>query len=670
MSSRSRRPRRTSILAVVAATTAMGLTLPAAADNDGSPWSQHRGDADNRQQGVASGPEDPGLKWLVDLADVETDDAPEGYSIGNAFERFGDLNRPIVAPDGTLIMRASNVAVDGRDGGNELVGLDPDDGSVAWTIPFAAPNCGQAIDTQNRLWSGLRGGEIAAFDPATGEEIEDTRFEPANACNDESLHLGGDDEHLLLFRGHPSQPYIDAFDISGASPQAAWRLELHGEGAPFDRMLNRAAQNRHGLIAGDAAYVVGYSDPESEDGDATVELLEIALEDGEIRERVELPTFDGPASGISVVTPVRVGEALVLGVRIGAGSDGDGYLVAYDLEDGLSELWRQRSQDTTGQSQLGASGPSAVAVGDGVVHANAGNGTTTAYRLSDGQPQWSVDVAEAGGGISYRAVTDVQGRLFTHTVASSGIDGHAVTAISPTGTIEWQVTRAVIQQEANYVDSRLANGSLYMGPIDADGTLYVFRDTVVFALDDSGGLASCELPFDDVDPESNVHAGNICRLVQAGITAGIDENNYGPRQRVTRQQMATFLARALDLPTRDGTEFEDVNPNSVHAPNIYAIKDAGITAGVTATRFDPTGRLTRDQMATFLARAAELDPVDGEGFVDVSDDNVHRGSIYAVRDADITQGITSNQFGPTREVRRDQMASFLMRLVDYLEEQG
>jgi hypothetical protein len=280
-----------------------------------------------------------------------------------------------------------------------------------------------------------------------------------------------------------------------------------------------------------------------------------------------------------------------------------------------------------------------------------------------------VDVIERGGGMAYTAATDVQGRLVTLTSVAAGNDGRAVTVVDADGTIEWQATRAAIRQEADLTDEELSTGgSMNLGPIDADGTVYLHRGETVAAIDDSGGLGVCELPFEDVDAELNVHAGNICRLVEAEITAGLTESTYGPGEPVSRQQMATFLTRALELPTRGGSQFPDVNPDSVHAPNINAIYDAGITQGQTDGTFDPTGELDRQQMATFLARAAGLDGVDGDGFDDVSEDNVHGENIYAVRDSGITQGVSSSRFAPERTVARDQMASFLMRMVDFLDE--
>ncbi|MXZ99458.1 MAG: S-layer homology domain-containing protein [Acidimicrobiaceae bacterium] len=73
--------------------------------------------------------------------------------------------------------------------------------------------------------------------------------------------------------------------------------------------------------------------------------------------------------------------------------------------------------------------------------------------------------------------------------------------------------------------------------------------------------------------------------------------------------MATLLARALDLPVPEGLAgFADVDAAGVHAPGIEALFAAGITTGCAAApaRFCPQGLVTRAEMATLLARALDL----------------------------------------------------------------
>jgi hypothetical protein len=69
--------------------------------------------------------------------------------------------------------------------------------------------------------------------------------------------------------------------------------------------------------------------------------------------------------------------------------------------------------------------------------------------------------------------------------------------------------------------------------------------------------------------------------------------------------MASFLDRALDL--ADGPpRFTDVPVDGVHTPAINAIAAAEITSGCVPQRYCPQDFVTRGQMASFLARALQL----------------------------------------------------------------
>ncbi len=66
--------------------------------------------------------------------------------------------------------------------------------------------------------------------------------------------------------------------------------------------------------------------------------------------------------------------------------------------------------------------------------------------------------------------------------------------------------------------------------------------------------------------------------------------------------MASFLAKALDLPASDTDTFTDDDGLS-HEPNIERIAAAELTNGCTADRYCPSDSVTRGQMAAFLHRA-------------------------------------------------------------------
>ncbi|TVR38374.1 MAG: BspA family leucine-rich repeat surface protein, partial [Nitriliruptor sp.] len=171
--------------------------------------------------------------------------------------------------------------------------------------------------------------------------------------------------------------------------------------------------------------------------------------------------------------------------------------------------------------------------------------------------------------------------------------------------------------------------------------------------------------FVDVDGDS-VHAQSIERLVAAGITQGCGEDQFCPAESVTRQQMASFLTRALDLDVPDEPiEFDDVSQDSTHYDAIQALAAAGITLGCGEGVFCPADPVSREQMASFLTRALDLDvPDEPIEFDDVSQDSTHYDAIQALAAAGITLGCGDGVFCPGDDVRRDQMASFLVRALD------
>lgn len=96
----------------------------------------------------------------------------------------------------------------------------------------------------------------------------------------------------------------------------------------------------------------------------------------------------------------------------------------------------------------------------------------------------------------------------------------------------------------------------------------------------------------------------INALAAAGITGGCGDGSFCPRETVTRGQMAGFLARAFDLPA--GTDRFTDDDGSFFEDEINAIAAAGITLGCGSGSFCPHLDVTRDQMASFLGRAMGL----------------------------------------------------------------
>jgi hypothetical protein len=163
------------------------------------------------------------------------------------------------------------------------------------------------------------------------------------------------------------------------------------------------------------------------------------------------------------------------------------------------------------------------------------------------------------------------------------------------------------------------------------------------------------------DIEGRVHEQAIRAIAEAGITGGYRDGTFRPAADVTRGQMATFLSRALDLEGAAGDRmgFSDTDGHP-HAEGISAVAVAGITEGYDDGTFRPNVSVSREQLATFLARALELES-DGEVSFSDTVDSAHLAGIAAVAAAGITEGYPDGTFRPADVVSREQMASFLQR---------
>lgn len=148
-----------------------------------------------------------------------------------------------------------------------------------------------------------------------------------------------------------------------------------------------------------------------------------------------------------------------------------------------------------------------------------------------------------------------------------------------------------------------------------------------------------------------------------------DNDRYCPSDPVTRGQMAAFLVRALDLGASsedhfgddEGSVFED-DINALAAAGVTR----GCNPPDN-DMFCPDDNVTRAQMAAFLVRGfGYTDPGEGDLFVD-DDGLVFEGDIDRLGTAGVTRGCNppeNDRFCPHDLVLRDQMASFLGRAMN------
>jgi hypothetical protein len=175
----------------------------------------------------------------------------------------------------------------------------------------------------------------------------------------------------------------------------------------------------------------------------------------------------------------------------------------------------------------------------------------------------------------------------------------------------------------------------------------------------SGGAAGPALRFSDIG--SSPFIADILWIAEAGITNGCGNGQYCPSATVTRDQMASFIARGLGLPAATADYFPD--DAGIFEADINRLAQAGITNGCGNGLYCPGQAVTRDQMASFIARALSLPAATTDYFSDDAG-SIHEANINRLAAAGISNGCAGGVYCPLDPVTREQMAAFLHRALD------
>ncbi len=114
--------------------------------------------------------------------------------------------------------------------------------------------------------------------------------------------------------------------------------------------------------------------------------------------------------------------------------------------------------------------------------------------------------------------------------------------------------------------------------------------------------------------------------------------------------------------------FTDVLRNSPYASAVRYVYDNGLMNGVSLTRFEPVGSLSRAMIVTILYRQEGSPSVSGAaGFLDVPSGQWYSAGVAWAAKNGIVNGYGNGSFGPDDNVSREQMLTILYR---YAQQKG
>ena len=170
--------------------------------------------------------------------------------------------------------------------------------------------------------------------------------------------------------------------------------------------------------------------------------------------------------------------------------------------------------------------------------------------------------------------------------------------------------------------------------------------------------------FDDV-PTGAYYEEAVAWAAEKGITEGTSATTFAPKALCTRAQVVTFLWRAAGCPEpQNAGSFADVTAGSYYAKAVAWAIENGITGGTGDGMFSPDAVCTRAQAVTFLYRASAAPAVDGSSsFSDVDADAYYMAAVRWAEQNGITGGIGGGLFGSDLDCTREQIVTFIFRMM-------
>ncbi len=164
-------------------------------------------------------------------------------------------------------------------------------------------------------------------------------------------------------------------------------------------------------------------------------------------------------------------------------------------------------------------------------------------------------------------------------------------------------------------------------------------------------------------------------LAAEGIVSGDGNGTFRPGDSVTREEFLKMILVAFDFNIENtSVAFGDVAPGAWYAPYVATAYNSGITKGKSDTAFGVGDSITREEMAVFIARAAEKinKPVTAvssyDAFADEADVSAYAlEAVRLLQNAQIINGMADNRFCPSELSTRAQAAVIIYRAMANIE---
>lgn len=176
--------------------------------------------------------------------------------------------------------------------------------------------------------------------------------------------------------------------------------------------------------------------------------------------------------------------------------------------------------------------------------------------------------------------------------------------------------------------------------------------------------------FEDLDTSAWYCEGTDY-VIENGMMNGVGEKTFAPNDTTNRGMIVTILWRLEGEPKANSSAFADVEEGSWYEAAVNWAAEEGIVNGMNDTTFAPTAQITREQMATILARYAGYKDKDVSEKAELSaytdaasvSDWAADAMGWAVA-SELIKGVTETTLQPQGKATRAQVAVLMQRLCE------
>ena len=296
--------------------------------------------------------------------------------------------------------------------------------------------------------------------------------------------------------------------------------------------------------------------------------------------------------------------------------------------------------------------------------------TVLTFWADDGNISWIKRTSSSSGGGSGSSSSSGGGSNRGYTISVPTSVQNGTISVSPKNADQGETVTITVTPNSGYelevLELADQNGNKITLTDKGNGTftftMPATQVTVKVSFRESDSF-EVKASFRDVAADA-YYAQAIEWAVENGVTAGTTATTFDPDTACTRAQFVTFLWRAMGspAPTVSTNPFQDVDATAYYYQAVSWAVENDITDGTSGTTFSPDEIVTRAQTVTFIWRSdGSPATTTANLFTDVNSDTYYYNAVVWAVAEGITNGTYITIFDPLASCTRAQVVTLLFR---------